>query len=71
MADNITIDITGNETILTEASIDISIKLCPFSLWYLNNYLKVIEMQLENLMEIFTFSFLTISILYTFHIHHF
>ena len=49
MADNITIDITRNETILTEASIDISIKLCPFSLWYLNNYFKVIEMQLENL----------------------
>ena len=70
MADNITIDITGNETIVTEASIDISIKLCPFSLWYLN-YFKVIEMQLENLMKIFTFSFLTISILYTFHIHQF
>ena len=57
MADNITIDITGNETIVTEASIDISIKLCPISLWYLNNYIKVIEMQLENLMKIFTFSF--------------
>ena len=74
MADNITIDITGNETIVTEATIDISIKLCQFSLGYLNNYFKVIEMQLENLMKIFTFSFLTISILYiyiyTFHIYH-
>ena len=71
MADNIIIDITGNKTFVTEVSIDILIKLCPFSLWYLNNYFKVIEIQLENLMKIFTFSFLTISILYTFHIHHF
>ena len=46
MADNITIDITGNETIVTEAPIDNSINLFPFSSWYLNNYFEVIEMQL-------------------------
>ena len=33
IADNITIDITENETIMTEASIDNSIKLCQFSSW--------------------------------------
>ena len=46
MADNRTIDIMGNETIVIEASIDNLIKLCPFSSWYLNNYFEEIEMQL-------------------------
>ena len=42
MADNITIDITGNETIVIETSINNLIKLFPFSSWYLNNYFEVI-----------------------------
>ena len=46
MADNITIDITGNETIVIEAYIDNLINFCAFSSWYLNNYFEVIEMQL-------------------------